>query len=52
MPCSTENAFDGQGFHVHHFVDVGGDGSVPVLFWSRIDPYHVWEMEVEFFQIV
>ena len=47
MPCCTENAFDGQGFHVHHFVDVGGDGSVPVLFRSRIDPNHVWKMVVE-----
>ena len=49
MPCCTENAIDGQGFHVHHFVDVGGDGSVPVLLRSRIDPYHVRKMMVEFF---
>ena len=52
MPGCTENAIDGQGFHVHHFVDVGGDGSVPVLLRSRIDPYHVRKMVVEFFQIV
>ena len=52
MPCCSENAIDGQGFHVYHFVDVGGDGTVPVLLRSRIDPYHVRKMVVKFFQIV